>query len=197
MPQLTLYYSPGSSSMATHIALLEVAVPFELKHIALYQHDNRNADYLAVNPEGKVPTLVVDAGEPLTEVAATLWYLARRYPEANLLPQYGDTEEEARVISWMSFIAATIHPARRAGDDRWREVFVLADARLGKSEWAAGRYSIADIHLFRLYWRFVDTLHPPASDYPNLSAHYDRMMGRDAVKQTLAAESAVGYHLPR
>lgn len=196
-PQLTLYYSPGSSSMATHIALHEVGVPFELKLIELYRNDNRNAGYLAVNPEGKVPTLVIDDGEPLTEVAATLWYLARRHPEAGLLPQYGDVEGEARVISWMSFIAATIHPARRTGDERWREVFRLAEARLGSSEWAAGHYSIADIHLFRLFWRFVDTLHPPPAAYPNLSAHYDRMMQRDAVKKTLAAESAVGYHLPR
>ena len=158
---LTLYYSPGSSSMATHIALHEVGAPFELKLIELYRNDNRNAGYLAVNPEGKVPTLVIDGGPPLTEVAAT------------------------------------IHPSRRAGDEAWRAVFRLTDVRLGKNEWAVGRYSIADIHLFRLFWRFVDTLHPPASDYPNLSAHYDRMMARDAVKKTLAAEGAVGYHLPR
>ena len=194
---LTLYYSPGSSSMATHIALNETGAPFELKLIELYRHDNRNAAYLRVNPEGKVPTLVADGGAPLTEVAATLWYLARRYPDAGLLPQHGDIDGEARVISWMSFIASTIHPARRAGDERWREVFRLADARLGNRDWAVGRYSIADIHLFRLYWRFVDTLHPPASDYPKLSAHYDRMMARPAVKKTIAAESAVGYHLPR
>ena len=119
---LTLYYSPGSSSMATHIALHEVGVPFELKLTALHRDENRAPGYLAVNPEGKVPTLIVD-GRPLTEVAATLWYLARRYPEAGLLPQFGDMEAEARVISWMSFIASTIHPARRIGDDRWREVF--------------------------------------------------------------------------
>jgi glutathione S-transferase len=97
----------------------------------------------------------------------------------------------------MSFIAATIHPARRAGDDRWREVFVLADQRLGPSEWTVDRYSIADIHLFRLYWRFVDTLHPAPGAYPNLSAHYDRMMVRPAVQKTLKAEAAIGYNLPR
>ena len=193
---LTLYFSPGSSSMATHIALHEVGVPFETKLTALHEQKNRAPDYLAVNPEGKVPTLMID-GRPLTEVAATLWYLARRYPEAKLLPQYGDIEGEARVISWMSFIAATIHPSRRAGDDRWREVFVLADQRLGANEWTVDRYSIADIHLFRLYWRFVDTLHPAPATYPNLTAHYERMMARPAVKRTLEAESAIGYNLPR
>jgi glutathione S-transferase len=193
---LTLYYSPGSSSMATHIALHEVGVPFELKLTALHQNENRAPGYLEVNPEGKVPTLIVD-GRPLTEVAATLWYLARRYPEAGLLPQFGDIEAEARVISWMSFIAATIHPARRIGDDRWREVFVLAEQRLGTQEWTVERYSIADIHLFRLYWRFVKTVEPPPGSYPNLSAHYDRIMARPAVQRTIAAEAAVGYNLPR
>src|SRR5947209_5586074 len=84
---LTLYFSPGASSMATHIALNEIGAPFELNYIPLHQHANREAGYLGVNPEGKVPTLMTD-GRPLTEVAATLWYLARRYPEAGLLPHY-------------------------------------------------------------------------------------------------------------
>lgn len=194
---LTLYHSPGSSSMATHIALHEVGVPFELKLTALHRNEHRAPGYLAINPEGKVPALIIDGRPPLTEVAATLWYLARRYPEANLLPQFGDIEAEARVISWMSFIAATIHPARRAGDERWREVFHLAEERLGPHQWTVDRYSIADIHLFRLYWRFVDTLKPAPGTYPNLSAHYDRMTARPAVQRTLKAEAEVGIVLPR
>jgi glutathione S-transferase len=192
---LTLYFSPGSSSMATHIALNEIGVPFEAKLTALHENAHRAPGYLAVNPEGKVPTLVID-GRPLTEVAATLWYLARRHPEAGLLPQYGDTEGEARVISWMSFIASTIHPARRAGNERWREVFALAEERLGTNDWTVDRYSISDIHLFRLFWRFDDALHPDRGGYPSLFAHYDRMMARPAVQKTLKAEAAVGYNLP-
>jgi glutathione S-transferase len=128
-------------------------------------------------------------------VAGTLWYLARTYPEAGLLPQQGDIEAEARVISWMSFIASTIHPARRIGEERWREVFDLAEPRLGANEWTVGRYSISDIHLFRLYWRFVTTLDIAPGSYPNLSAHFDRMMARPAVQRTLAAEAAIGYNL--
>ena len=193
---LTLYYSPGSSSMATHIALHEVGVPFDLKLTKLHENENRAPGYLVVNPEGKVPSLIIDGQPPLTEVAATLWYLARRYPEAGLLPQFGDIEGEARVVSWMSFIAATIHPARRGGDERWREVFHLAEQRLGH-EWAADRYSIADIHLFRLYWRFVDTFGPDPATFPHLTAHYDRMLLRPAVQRTLKAEAEVGYNLPR
>src|SRR6202045_1871153 len=149
---LNLYFAPGSSSFAVHIALHEIGVAFEGKPMSFRNNDLRSPRYLALNPEGKVPTLMID-GRPLTEVAATLWYLARRYPEAGLLPQQGDIEAEARGISWMSFIASTIHPARRIGDERWREVFVLAEQRLGAAEWAVERYSIADIHLFRLYWR--------------------------------------------
>ena len=192
---LTLYFSPGSSAMATHIALHEVSVPFERRLVSLAAHENRNPDYLALNPEGKVPTLVID-GRILTEVAGTLWYLARSYPAANLLP-VSDIEAEAQIVSWMSFIASTIHPARRAGLERWREVFHLAEKRLGGRAWTVGDYSIADIHLFRLYWRFVDSEHPAASDYPGLTAHYGRMMARPAVKKTLEIESAIGYQLPR
>jgi glutathione S-transferase len=192
---LTLYFSPGSSSMATHIALHELGVPFEAKLTALHEHQNREPGYLALNPEGKVPTLLID-GRPLTEVAATLWYLARRYPEAGLLPQRGDIEAEAQVVSWMSFIASTIHPARRIGVERWREVFILAEQRLGPRDWAVEGYSIADIHLFRLYWRFERTVQPAPGGYPNLSAHYERMMARPAVQRTLAAEAAIGYNLP-
>ena len=69
-------------------------------------------DYLTINPEGKVPTLVID-GRPLTEVAAILFYLAKRFPDAELLPR-DDIEADAQALSWMSFIASTLHPARAA-----------------------------------------------------------------------------------
>jgi len=73
-------------------------------------------------------------------------------------------------------------------------VFGLAEPRLGRNDWTVGRYSIADIHLFRLYWRFVTTLDIAPGSYPNLSAHYDRMMARPAVQRTLEAEAAAGYN---
>ena len=155
--------------------------------------DMRAPDYLKLNPEGKIPTLVID-GRPLTEVAAILFYLARRFPEANLLPR-DDLEAEAQALSWMSFAAATLHPARRQGLDHARAVYAIADRRLG-SGWAIGNYSIADIHLFRLYWRLANSLQPAPEEFPNLTAHYVRMMARPAVQRTIAAESAVGYELP-
>jgi glutathione S-transferase len=191
---LTLFFAPGSSSMAAHIALHEVGVPFESRPLSFAKRENRTPDYLALNPEGKVPTLLID-GRPLTEVAAILFYLAKRFPEGRLLPE-GDVEVEAQAISWMSFIASTIHPARRQGIDHARSVFAIADRRLGTREWALGRYSIADIHLFRLFWRFKNALHPAPAEFPNLAAHYERMMARPAVQRTCEIEAAIGYELP-
>jgi glutathione S-transferase len=95
----------------------------------------------------------------------------------------------------MSFIAATLHPARRRGIEYASKVYGLADRRLGDREWALGRYSIADIHLFRLYWRFANSLKPAPGTFPNLSAHLDRMMKRPAVQRTCAIERGIGYEL--
>ena len=127
---LTLYFSPGSSAMAPHIALHEIGAPFDSVRVSFSKRDNRAPAYLALNPEGKVPTLLID-GRPLTEVAAILFYLAKRFPESGLWPE-GDLEAEAQAISWMSFIAATIHPARRQGVQRCNEVFAIAEQRLGR-----------------------------------------------------------------
>jgi glutathione S-transferase len=191
---LTLYFTSGASSMAPHIALHEVGAPFESHHISLAKNEHRTPAYLAINPEGKVPTLLID-GRRLTEVAGILFYLAKRYPDANLLPA-ADIEAEAQAISWMSFIAATVHPARTRGLDYAMGIYKLADQRLGNQEWAIGRYSIADIHLFRLFWRFATSLKPPPGSLPNLEAHYARMMARPAVRRTIEIEQAIGYDLP-
>ena len=190
---LILYFAPGSSSMAVHIALHEIGVPFETRPMSFAKEDMRAPSFLALNPEGKVPVLLVD-DRPLTEVAAILFYLARRFPEAELLPR-DDPEAEAQALSWMSFIASTLHPARRHGLDYAKEVYGIADRRLGDG-WALGRYSIADIHLVRLYWRLANSLYPAPETFPNLTAHYARMMARPAVQRTIETESAIGYELP-
>ena len=96
----------------------------------------------------------------------------------------------------MSFIASTVHPARRQGLEHARRIYRIADQRLGGREWAVGRYSIADIHLFRLFWRFRGSLDPAPDEFPDLSAHYDRMMARPAVRKTIEIEAAIGYELP-
>ena len=191
---LTLFFAPGASSMAPHIALHEIGCPFEARAVSFHRNETRSDGFLAINPEGKVPTLLIDE-RPLTEVAGILYYLARAFPQARLMPE-GDSEAEAHIVSWMSFVASTIHPARRQGLEHAMRVYAIADARLGDAEWACGAYSIADIHLFRLYWRFAASLNPPPGAFPHLEAHHARMMARPAVVKTIKAESAIGYELP-
>jgi glutathione S-transferase len=190
---LTLYFAPGASSMAPHIALHEIGVPFDARPISFHRQEQQSPAYLALNPEGKVPTLVID-GRPLTEVAAILFYLARRFPKAKLLPD--GPEAEAQALSWMSFAASTLHPARRHGLDHAKAAYGLADARMAGRGWIFGSYSIADIHLFRLFWRFNNSLQPGANAFPNLAAHQERMLNRPAVQRTLEKEAAIGYELP-
>lgn len=192
---LTYYFAPGSSSMAPHIALQEIGVPYEPRPLSFAQRGTHTPEYLALNPDGKVPLLLID-GRPLTEVAGRLFYLAKRFPGAKLLPE-GDIEAEAQAVSWMSFLASTIHPARRQGLDHANEVWRIADGRLGAKQWALGdAHSIVDIHLFRLFWRMEKSLQPPPGTLPNLYAHRDRMMARPAVQRTIEVESGIGYELP-
>ena len=186
---LTLYYGPGSSSMAPHIALHEIGAPFEARALSLKGKQQREPGYLALNPEGKVPLLLID-GRPLTEVAGILFYLAKSFPQARLIPE--DLEGQAQAISWMSYVASTLHPARRIGLDHARATFLGAERKLGSGGWVLGAYSVADIHLFRLFWRFVGYAEPRREDYPKLFAHHDAMMLRPAVQRTLADEAAAG-----
>ena len=191
---LTLYFKPGSSSMAPHIALHEIGAPFEAKYLSPLKSEQRTPEYLAINAEGKVPTLMID-GRPLTEVLAILYYLARRFPEAKLLPT--DLEQEAEVLSWMSFIASTVHPARQKGPEHAAKIWPLAEQRLGNRTWCVGdSYTIADIHLFRLYFRYVNFPPPVIGSYPSLDAHYKRVIARPAVKKTIEIETGIGYNLP-
>lgn len=193
MSALTLFFAPGSSSMAPHIALHELGAAFEPRPMSFRRRELREAWFLALNPEGKVPVLLVD-GRPLTEVAAILFYLARTHPGAGLLPD--GAEAEAQAISWMSFIASTLHPSRQRGPEAAFAAHGLAERRLGGCAHALGAYSIVDIHLFRLFWRMANALKPERALFPNLYAHHDRMMQRPAVRRTIEAEAAIGYELP-
>jgi glutathione S-transferase len=190
---IALYFGPGASSMAVHIALHEIGVPFDARPVSFFRKETHTPEFLALNPAGKVPTLVVD-GTPLTEVAACLFYLASRFPEAGLLP--ADPMAQAQAVSWMSFIASTLHPARRQGLDHVTEVWNLAERKFGDGDWALGRYSVADIHLFRLYWRMVNAPRERPTGLRRLDGLYTRMTARAAVQRTIAVESRIGYELP-
>lgn len=191
-PTFSFYFAPGASSMAPHIALHELGVPFESRPLSMANKETHTPAFLAINPEGKVPVLVID-GRPLSEVSAILFYLGRRFPDAGLLPQ--EVEAQAQVLSWMSFVASTLHPNLSKGFELAGSVFTQAEQRLGARAWAAGSFSVADIHLFRLFWRFWNTYPAREEQYPMLCAHYDRMMARPAVRRTCELEAALGYEL--
>ena len=134
---LTLYFAPGASSMAPHIALHEVGAPFESRPLSFKRRRTATRAFLAINPEGKVPTLTdrraaADRGR---RRSCSIWRGA--IPEADLLPA-GDIEAEAQVVSWMSFIAATIHPARRQGLEHARTVYDDSRAAAGRTRVGGG-----------------------------------------------------------
>jgi glutathione S-transferase len=106
------------------------------------------------------------------------------------LPPHNHIEAQAQVISWMSFVASALHPVWSKRLDVAMPIFEIADQRLGDKQRAVGNYSIADIHLFRLYWRLANTFELPAGSLPNLKRHLDQMMQRTAVITTLTAEAA-------
>ena len=106
---MILYYAPTACSIAPHIALEEIGVPFEARRIDLGAGQQTSPDYLAVNPQGRVPALVID-GETVTEVPALLTYIASLAPEAGLAPPPG-TLAFARCFEWLGFLSSSLHVA--------------------------------------------------------------------------------------
>jgi glutathione S-transferase len=102
-----LHYSPGAASMVVHAALLEAKVPHQLVLVDIEKDQNHNPDYLKLNPNGVVPTMIVD-GKPMQESAAQLLLLAERHPEAGLAPPAGD----ARRVDWLKW---TVHLSTHLG----------------------------------------------------------------------------------
>ncbi len=188
---LKFFFSPSTSSLATHIALREAGADYKREPRLMTKQETRSPEYLAINPAGKVPALVTENGRVITEVAATLYYIARAYPAAGLWPE-GNLEDEADVISWMSFAASTMHGARHLGPEAIAASFKLANDKLGDRQWAVGRYTIADIHVFRIYWRFIRQIEAAPGTYPALEAHHDRMLARPAVQQAMEIEKQYG-----
>jgi len=180
--------------MAPHIALVEAGAEFTIRSLSFKAKDHRAPEYLAINPQGLVPTLLID-GRALTETAAILFWIGRHFPAAGLLPA-GD-EAQAQVISWMGFLASAVQRAGREGKEAGHAAYALAERKLDGREWTVGqRMSISDIHLFRMFWRFHHILDLGREDFPALYALHDRMMERPCVQQVIARESAIGYELP-
>src|SRR3546814_275402 len=109
---LTLFYSPGACSLASHIALAESGLPYQAVRINTKNGDNCTPGYLRINRWGKVPALALEAGEVITEGTAIMTHVADSVPDRVLLPAPG-TLDRAKAMEWMAFLASAVHPAFR------------------------------------------------------------------------------------
>jgi oligopeptidase B len=198
---MKLYYSPGACSLASHIALRELGLPFEAIAVDLRKKTTQSgADFNAVNPKGYVPVLELDSGAILTEGTAILQYLADQRPAAGLAPANG-TLERYRLQEWLGFINSEIHKsfgplfdptAPDAVKDAARQRIAR---RLGYTEQAlAGRdyllgaqFSVADAYLYTvLNWTGFAAI--DLGQWPGLKAYHARVAARPAVQAAQAAE---------
>lgn len=107
----TLYYSPSGASMAVHWMLIEMDVAFEARLTDIETGAQRSAEYLRLNPAGRVPTLIVD-GVPRHESTALLMLLAERHPDKDLAPAPGSSDR-AEWMELMIYLANALLPAMR------------------------------------------------------------------------------------
>jgi len=210
MPKLTLYFAPDSCARVPLIALEEIGSPYSLEVVAFMKGQHKSPEYLALNPAGKVPLLVVD-GVPLTENVAILTWLAERFPEAGLLPESEDGFARAGLISDLAYCASGLHPivtrlripqffcdtpdgSRRVFDMAevaMRPNFELIDRRLADNRWWYGdRWSIVDAYINWVWFRVTGTQFD-ASAFPNLGRHDAQMKLRPAVTRALAISTEV------
>lgn len=205
---LKLFYAPGTCALASHIALIDAA-PYELARLDFNKEEQRQPDYLAVNPKGRVPALVTENGI-LTETPAILLYIAQRFPQAGLAP-LDDAFALARVQEFNNYLCATCHVAHahlRRGY-RWvdpadaaaiaamqrrvpasvTQCFELIENDILQGPWVMGEhYTICDPYLFTLAtWLEGDGA--DLAKLPRVLAHRKRMGERANVKRALAEQS--------
>ncbi len=107
--RVTFFHSPQSRSAGVLVLLEELGADYELRVLNLRQGEQRRADYLAVNPMGKVPAIVHD-GALVTEQGAVYAYLADLYPEAGITPAIGD-RLRGPYLRWLFFYGSSFEPA--------------------------------------------------------------------------------------
>ena len=103
-----LYWAEDSGALAPHIVLQELGVEYELDFVDLEKGEESTPDFLAINPRGQVPALVLDDGTILTETAAILLHLADCHPRSRLLPPMG-SRERALIYRWLFFAAVNLY----------------------------------------------------------------------------------------
>jgi glutathione S-transferase len=205
---LTLYFSPGACSMASHIGLEETGTEYVEKPTLLAKGEQKTEAYLRINPRGKVPSLSVD-GSIITENTAILAYLAKRFPKANLMP--ADPVEEARCISTMAWFSNIVHPSyqrymrpERFAEGEAAQATVKETGRksfwancqeinslLEGKEWFMGKqYTVADPYALVFYgWGVRAEL--PMQELAAYTAWKERMLKRPAVMKILQSEQSV------
>jgi glutathione S-transferase len=205
---LKLFYGLGSCALASHITLEEAGVPYEGVRIDLSQGDQRKPEYLAINPKGRVPSLVTDRGI-LTETPAILAFIAQSFPRARLAP-LDDPYAFAQVQSFNSYLCSTVHVAHahRMRGNRWSDdpaahesmrkkvpqtmtdCFAYIEREVFKGPWVMGdAFTICDPYLFTITgWLKSDSVDSAA--FPKVHDHLQRMGARPAVQRALAQEHA-------
>lgn len=202
----TLHYSPGAASMAVHWLLIELDLPHELRLVDFAARAQKRPEYLALNPHGVVPTLVID-GRPHREAAALLLHLADAHPGAGFAPA-PDSTQRIDFLQWMFHLANVVQPLFRmwwyphepAGEGNEAAVHAATAPRI-EAEWARidaqlegqGPYllgaapSAADFYLTMLM-RWSRNMPRPATDWPRLAELARLMKARPAFRTLYARE---------
>jgi glutathione S-transferase len=202
----TLFYSPNACSLASHIALAESGLPYEVRRVNFAENEQRSPEYLKHNPNGRVPALVTEKGT-LIESPAILAFIAQSAPDAKLAP-LDDPFEFARMQGFNSFIASSLHVAyaHNKRGYRWADGQEALDAMKRKvvpnmrmyfgmvendfltGPWVLGEaYSVADPYLFTMA-DWLEGLGIDREEFPKVADHYRRMMERPAVQKALSVE---------
>ncbi len=201
---MKLYYSPGACSLSPHIALRESGLPFDLVRVSLStKKTHAGEDFLAINPKGMVPTLMLDDGDVLTEGTAVVQYIADQAPTAKLAPPAG-TIARYHLQEWLAYLSTEVHKTfsplfRSTTPDEQRVAlrdtlgtrFDWIVGRLGTNEYLTGKdFCVADGYLFTLLnWTRLTGI--DLSRWPTLVAFQSRVAARPAVHAALVAEGLV------
>jgi len=200
-PRLKLYHATPSRSTTVLWMLEELGEPFEIEWLRLKEGDQLKPEYLAINPMGKVPTLI-DGESVVTEVSAICCYLADAYPQAGLAPTVHDTLR-GPYLKWLFFAPSCLEPAmidkamNRPAVPRsvagWADydttVSVLREAVGKASPFLLGeKFSAADVVIgSSVRWFLQFKLLP---DFPEFVAYAERLGQRPALQRQLARDEA-------
>ena len=205
---LTFYYVPHTCALATHIALEEAGADYTGLRMNFANEDQKQPDYLAINPKARVPSLVTERGI-LTETPAILIYLCQLYPAANMAP-LDDPFALAQVQSFNAYLSSTVHVAHahRMRGHRWTddpdaqaamrafvpqsvgEGFQMIEDTMLQGPWVMGAdCTVCDFYLFTLA-QWLDGDGVDITTLPKIHDHFKRMAERPSVARALAQEFA-------